>query len=246
MLKEVYGVLGLDNYEISLSTRPEDRMGEEQLWDQAKGVLRDFLKKSQISYKENPGEGAFYGPKLDIVVKDQFDRSWQLGTFQCDFNLPSAFDLTYINEKDERLRPVLIHRAILGSIERFIGLYLEHTSGRLPTWLCPIQVLILPLTEGEEFSQKVKKRLEKEGIVCKIDTRNEKLSYKIRSAQHQQIPYMLIIGKKEQQSQLISVRLRTGELFSDQSLDSFSVQLSEEIESRSLKSFLLQKKGETY
>ena len=248
MLKEIYQALGLNDYEICLSTRPEDRMGDEKLWDQAEGVLRAFLKKSGLSYRESPGDGAFYGPKLDVIVRDSFGRSWQMGTFQCDFNLPVAFDLTYVTQKDERLRPVLIHRAILGSLERFIGLYLEHTRGRLPTWLCPVQVLIVSLTEKEEFSPQIKKTLEKEGIVCKMDNRNEKLSYKIREAQNQQTPYMLIIGEKERKSQLLSVRLRTGELFSDLTLGSFSSQLSKEIQGRSLKSFLLQKnlKGASY
>ena len=249
MLKEVYKTLGLSNYEIYLSTRPEERMGDEKLWDQAEGVLRAFLQASKLPFKENPGDGAFYGPKLDINIRDSFGRSWQMGTFQCDFNLPLAFDLTYINEKDERLRPVMIHRAVLGSLERFIGLYLEHVRGRLPVWLCPVQALVLPLTAKEEaFSLQIKKTLEKKGIICKIDDRNEKLSYKIRESQNQQIPYMLIIGKKERQSQLLSVRLRTGESFSDLALESFSSQLSEEVQSRSLKSFFLQKnsKGASY
>lgn len=239
MLKEIYQVLGLNNYAVYLSTRPEDRMGDEKLWDQAEGTLRDFLQKSKLPFKENPGEGAFYGPKLDIMVRDSFGRSWQMGTFQCDFNLPMAFDLTYINEKDEKARPVMVHRAVLGSLERFIGIYLEHTRGRLPTWLCPVQAVILPLTDQREFSLQIKKRLEKEGIICKIDDRNEKLSYKIRESQNRQIPYMLIIGKKEQQSQSLSVRLRTGELFSGLNVESFSSQLSEEIKGRSLRSFLL-------
>ncbi len=240
MLKDVYKIFGLENYKIELSTRPEDRMGENRLWDKAEEALSQALEALQIPYQLNPGDGAFYGPKLDICVQDFFDRSWQLGTFQCDFNLPKAFDLSYINEKDEEERPVIIHRAILGSLERFIAVYLEHSRGRLPAWLCPVQVVILQITDKEgDFSLEIQKTLEKKGVVCKIDNRNEKLSYKIRESQNQQIPYMLIVGKKEVQSKLVSVRLRTGELFSDLNLQEFSDQLSEEIKTRSLQSFFL-------
>ena len=241
MLQDVYKTFGLEDYKIELSTRPENRMGEDKLWDQAEEALAQSLKLLKIPYELNPGEGAFYGPKLDISIKDSFDRSWQLGTFQCDFNLPKAFDLTYINEKDKEERPVMIHRAILGSLERFIGLYLEHSKGRLPVWLSPIQLVLLPLTDGKEkeFSLQIQKTLEKNGIICKIDNRNEKLSYKIRESQNQQIPYMLVIGKQEVQSQCISIRLRTGELFSNLSLQEFTDQLSQEIKTRQFKSFLL-------
>ena len=240
MLQEVYKIFGLENYKIELSTRPKDRMGEDHLWDQAEEALGLALKALNIPYDLQPGEGAFYGPKLDIKVQDAFDRSWQLGTFQCDFNLPRAFDLTYISEKDREERPVMLHRAILGSLERFIGIYLEHSKGRLPAWLSPVPVIVLPLTDKEkEFSTQIQKTLEQKRIICKIDGRNEKLSYKIRESQNQQIPYMLIVGKKEVQSQLVSVRLRTGELFSDLNIQEFTNQLFEEIQSRQLSSFLL-------
>ena len=242
MLGDIYKTFGLENYSIELSTRPESRMGEDALWDQAENSLSSALKVLEIPYKINPGEGAFYGPKLDICVKDVFDRSWQLGTFQCDFNLPQAFDLTYTSEKDTKERPVMIHRAILGSLERFIGLYLEHTRGRSPLWLCPVQAVILPLTDRErDFSLQIKKKLEQKQIICKIDLRNEKLSYKIRESQNQQVPYMLIIGKKEVQDQSVSVRLRTGEQFSGLDLSDFTARLSEETRSRALKSVFLSK-----
>lgn len=240
MLQQIYKTFGLENYTVELSTRPEDRMGEEKLWDQAEEALKESLTALKIPYEINEGEGAFYGPKLDICVQDVFDRSWQLGTFQCDFNLPQVFDLSYINEKDEKERPVMIHRAVLGSLERFIGLYLEHTKGRLPCWLAPVQVMILPLTDKENsFSHQIHKTLEGAGIICKIDDRNEKLSYKIRESQNQQIPYMLIIGKKEAQKQCLSVRLRTAELFSDLNLKDFVLGLSQEVKERQMKSFLL-------
>ena len=222
MLQEVYKTFGLDNYKIELSTRPEDRMGEDSLWDKAEQALSSALDKLNIPYEIQKGEGAFYGPKLDVSVKDAFDRSWQLGTFQCDFNLPKAFDLTYVNEKDTEERPVMLHRAILGSLERFFAVYLEHCKGRYPAWLAPIPIIILPLTDKEkEFSINIKKTLEQKEIICKIDDRNEKLSYKVRESQYQQIPYMLIIGQKEMQSQSVSVRLRTGELFSNLNPEDF-------------------------
>ncbi len=240
MLQDIYKTFGLKNYQVELSTRPKDRMGADRLWDQAEEALSSALKKLNIPAGIQPGEGAFYGPKLDISVRDAFDRSWQLGTFQCDFNLPEAFGLSYTSEKDREERPVLLHRAILGSLERFMGIYLEHCKGRLPAWLSPVQAIILPLTDKEhDFSLQIQKELELKGIVCKIDKRNEKLSYKIRESQNQQIPYMLVIGKKEAQSRLLSVRLRTGELFSDLNAGAFARQLAEDIHSRQAESFLL-------
>lgn len=240
MLKDIYNIFDFKNYSIKLSTRPEKRMGEDKIWDQAEQALSSALKSLNLNYEINPGDGAFYGPKLDIEVQDSFERFWQLGTFQCDFNLPKAFDLTYTDKNNTTQHPVMIHRACLGSLERFIGLYLEHVKGRLPLWLSFVQVVIFPLSENENvFCVKLKKQLEKNGINCKIDSRNETLSYKIRESQNQQIPYMLAIGKKELQSQKLSVRLRTGDKFSDLSIDHFSDQLAKEIKSKSNTSFLL-------
>ena len=237
MLQDVYHDLGLVDYEICLATRPKDRMGSDALWDQAEEALKQALIFLKIPYKETPGEGAFYGPKLDILVKDCFARSWQLGTFQCDFNLPEAFDLSYVNEKDKETRPVMVHRAILGSLERFIGVYLEHRRGRLPLWLSPIQVVVLPLTNKENKSaEEIKKELAQAGIICKIDLRNEQLSYKIRQSQKAQIPYMIIIGPKEIQSGFLSIRLREGRVIDDISFLDFKKNLLKEIESKSLKS----------
>ena len=243
MLQEIYKTFGLDNYKIELSTRPEKRMGGDSLWDKAEQALSSALETLNIPFTIQKGEGAFYGPKLDISVKDAFDRSWQLGTFQCDFNLPRAFDLIYVNEKDREERPVMLHRAILGSLERFFAVYLEHCKGRYPAWLAPMPVAILPLTDKEkDFSLNIKKTLEQNEIICKIDDRNEKLSYKIRESQNQQIPYMLIIGQKEIQSQSVSVRLRTGQLFSHFQLEEFVKTLTREIHSRSLSSLFVPSK----
>ena len=234
MLENIYQTLGLRDYEIFLATRPEKRMGNDVLWDQAEEALRSTLRSLNISFKEEPGEGAFYGPKLDISVKDSFSRPWQLGTFQCDFNLPEAFDLEYINQEDGKERPVMIHRAVLGSLERFIGLYLEHRRGRLPLWLCPVQAIVLNLGESDKaFSEEIQKKLEQWGIICKIDMRNEKLSYKIRQAQLSQIPYMIIIGKKEAETGLLSLRSREGKVLA-LSLDSLKEALLREIKGRAL------------
>ena len=240
MLEDIYQVLGLSDYEICLSTRPENRMGGDDLWNQAEKSLRESLKVLKIPYTENLGDGAFYGPKLDINVRDSFDRLWQLGTFQCDFNLPEVFGLTYVNEKDTQKRPVMVHRAILGSLERFIGVYLEHRKGRLPLWLCPTQVIVLPLTDKENnFSQEIKKELAQKGIICKIDLRNEKLSYKIRQSQQAQIPYMIVIGQNEIKSKSLSIRLREGKVINDLSLINFTKSLLKEIESKSLRSLFI-------
>ena len=241
MLEEVYQTLGLRDYKIRLSTRPESRMGGDGLWDQAEEALRAALQALSLPFEEEPGGGAFYGPKLDVHVRDAFSRSWQLGTFQCDFNLPLAFGLSYINEKDEEERPVMVHRAVLGSLERFIGVYLEHCRGRLPLWLCPSQAIVLPLTDRErDFSKKIQKELALAGIICETDQRNEKLSYKIRQAQLAQIPYMLIIGKKERESGRLSIRLRGGAVFHDLPLKTFQDRLLEEISRRSLRSLFVQ------
>ena len=244
MLENIYQTLGLNDYEIALSTRPDSRMGNEALWDQAEKTLKESLKNLNIPFREQPGEGAFYGPKLDINIKDSFSRSWQLGTFQCDFNLPAAFNLSYTNERGEEDRPIMVHRAILGSLERFMGVYLEHRKGRFPLWLCPTQVVILPLTDREgDFCRKIQIKLAQTGIICKIDERNEKISYKIREAQVLQIPYMMVIGKKETESGNVSLRLREGIQFNDLPLQTFQDTVLEEILKKSLHSLFSKKQG---
>ena len=236
MLMAVYKTLGLDNYTVSLSTRPESRMGREELWDQAEEALSRALRELGVPFTEDPGEGAFYGPKLDISVRDSFSRQWQLGTFQCDFNLPEAFGLEFINHKDQAERPVMIHRAVLGSLERFIGLYLEHRKGRLPLWLCPVQAVVLPIGESDrDFGREIQKKMDSAGILCKMDGRDEKLSYKVRQAQLSQIPYMIVVGKREAETGSLSVRPRGGAVF-QQTLESLMRGLLREKESLALHS----------
>jgi len=212
LLNEVYATLGMSEYRVFLSTRPEKRMGSDQVWDQAEGALESALKTLGLSYQINPGDGAFYGPKLDIMFVDAIGRPWQLGTLQVDFNLPEAFALEYVGEDNQTHRPVMLHRAILGSLERFIGVYLEHTAGHLPVWISPTQVILLNVTDRvNDFCGKVLNHLKGLQIRAEFDQKSEKLNYKIRQAQLQKIPYMFIVGDKEAESGQVSLRLRSGE-----------------------------------
>jgi threonyl-tRNA synthetase len=237
MLDEVYAVLGMSNYKIFLSTRPEKRMGSDELWDTYEGALKDALKSLNLPYTINPGDGAFYGPKLDIMFIDAVKRPWQLGTLQVDPNLPRAFDLSYIGEDNAQHQPIMLHRAILGSLERFIGVYLEHTAGHLPTWMSPVQVAILNITDRQiEYAQKVNNFLQAAGIRSMSDERGEKLGYKIREAQLQKIPYMLILGDKEKDSGTVSVRLKNGKILEAVPLNEFTEKIVGEIKERKLES----------
>jgi threonyl-tRNA synthetase len=240
MLDEVYGTLGMTNYIIYLSTRPEKRIGTDEFWDLAEGALEDALKSLKLPYKINPGDGAFYGPKLDIMFVDAIKRPWQLGTLQCDPNLPNAFHLGYVGEDNQEHRPIMLHRAILGSLERFIGVYLEHTAGHLPVWLAPVQVQLLTVTDRQlDYARKLQKQLKAHGIRAEVDERGEKLGYKIREAQLQKIPYMLTLGDKEVQSETVSVRLSKGQVVDAVPTQSFIDKLSQEIHERRLESLFL-------
>ncbi|MCB9025309.1 MAG: threonine--tRNA ligase [Bdellovibrionaceae bacterium] len=237
MLNEIYEKLGMPNYKIYLSTRPEKRMGSDEVWDQSEQALEQALKSLNLPYKINPGDGAFYGPKIDIIFIDALEREWQLGTMQCDFNMPKAFELSYVGEDNKEHQPVMIHRAILGSFERFIGVYLEHTAGRLATWLSPVQVKILNVTSSQnEYCQQLKEKLFSQKVRVEFDDRNEKLGFKIREAQLQKIPYMLIIGDKEVEGGKVSVRLPNGETKYGLEYKEFSEKLIKEIHNRDLTS----------
>lgn len=212
MLRDVYQKLNMLDYKVYLSTRPEQRMGEERVWDQAEQALEQALKALGIDCQINPGDGAFYGPKLDIMFVDALKRPWQLGTLQCDFNMPEAFKLAYVSEENKEERPVMLHRAILGSLERFIGVYLEHTAGHLPIWLSPVQVKILNLTDRQnEYCAELLQSLLDAGVRAEWDDRREKLGFKIRQAQLEKVPYMLIVGDKEMEEKRVTVRLRSAE-----------------------------------
>lgn len=238
LLSRVYKTLGLNEYEILLSTRPEKRMGSDEIWDQAEGALASALNASGTPFTLNPGDGAFYGPKLDIMFVDALKRPWQLGTIQCDFNLPEAFRLNYVGrDNSDKHTPVLLHRAILGSLERFMGVYLEHTAGHLPAWLSPEQVRILNVTDRvNEYCQNLERDLKKRGVRAHFDDRSEKLSYKIRGAQNQKIPYMLIVGDQEALNQQLTLRFRDGESRSNLNRDFVIEEILLDIRERNLES----------
>jgi threonyl-tRNA synthetase len=198
------------------------------------------LQELNLPFTVNPGDGAFYGPKLDIMFVDALNRPWQLGTLQCDFNLPLNFDLKYTGEDNKEHRPVMLHRAILGSLERFIGVYLEHTAGHLPTWLAPVQVCILNVTDRvNDFCEELQAKLKSQAVRVEFDRRNEKLNFKIREAQLLKTPYMIIIGDKEAEQKKVSVRLRDGSMHNDLSVDSVIPLICEDIKKRELKSPLM-------
>ena len=228
---KMYHVFGLE-YQLTLSTRPEDFMGEIETWDRAEADLKRVLDEicGENNYRVNEGDGAFYGPKIDIKMKDCLGREWQMGTVQLDFQLPQRFNLSYIDKDGEKKTPILIHRAILGSFERFIGIITEHFAGAFPTWLAPVQVKLLPIADSHvEYAKQVQKELEKEGIRTELDARQEKIGYKIREAQLQKIPYMLILGDKEKEANKVGVRSRKdGDIGQMDSAD-FIAKIKEEV-----------------
>ncbi len=239
LLNRVYDKLGMSNYKIYLSTRPDNRMGSEEYWDKAENALAEALTSLNLPYTINPGDGAFYGPKLDIMFVDALSRPWQLGTLQVDPNLPEAFDLKYTGEDNKEHRPIMLHRAILGSLERFIGVYLEHTAGHLPPWLCPTQVAILNVTDRVNvFCEELMGSLKESKVRVEFDRRNEKLNYKIREAQLQKVPYMIIVGDKEAESRTVSLRLRDGSEHKGMSVDEVMNLIKTDINTRSLQSSL--------
>jgi threonyl-tRNA synthetase len=207
----VYGAFGFEEVGISLGLRPEKRMGADALWDRGEAALDAALKKAGRAYVVSPGDGAFYGPKIDFRVKDAIGRAWQLGTIQCDFSQPENFDLTYIGEDGKPHRPVVLHRAILGSLERFFGILIEHTAGNFPFWIAPVQAVVLPISDRfVERAREIEARLAEAGLRVEVDDKNEKLGARIRRAELQKSPCMLVVGEKEAASDSVSVRLRHG------------------------------------
>jgi threonyl-tRNA synthetase len=234
IIDHVYKVFGFE-YEIELSTRPEDYMGELSLWNKAEQALENVLKNLGFPYKINEGDGAFYGPKIDIHIKDAIKRSHQCATVQLDFQLPEKFDLTYINEANEKVRPVVIHRAVFGSIDRFLGILIEHFGGAFPLWLAPKQVQIIGVSDVHaEYVEKVASDLRKANIRVEIDKRNEKLGRKIRDAQLQKVPYMLVLGDEEQQKETVTVRVLKQEGLNILTIEEFIGQIQREIVDKKL------------
>ena len=229
---EIYSTFGL-TYQIELSTMPEDHMGDEADWKFAEDTLQAAIEEMGKPFVINAGDGAFYGPKLDFHLADSLGRTWQCGTIQLDFQMPERFELEYTGDDGEKHRPVTIHRALLGSIERFIGVITEHFAGAFPTWLSPVQVKVLPITDrAAEKAKAVQAALDQKGVRVECDLRNEKIGFKIREAQLQKIPYMLVIGDKEVEQDLVSVRSRSNGDLGTMTLDGFTAKILEEIETK--------------
>ena len=232
LIDEVYQLFGF-KYHVELSTRPEDSMGSDEDWELATEGLRGALNDLGLDYVVNEGDGAFYGPKIDFHLTDSIGRTWQCGTIQLDMQLPQRFELEYTGADGEKHRPIMIHRVAFGSIERFIGILIEHFAGAFPTWLAPVQVKVLPISDKHlEYGQKVMETLNAAGIRAEIDTRAEKIGYKIREAQMQKIPYMLVVGAKEEEENLVSVRSRFAGDEGQKSLDAFVASVADEIATR--------------
>ena len=232
LFDEVYSLFGLP-YEIELSTMPDDHMGDEKDWEFAQNTLKEAITEMGKSYVVNEGDGAFYGPKLDFHLEDSLGRTWQCGTIQLDMQLPERFELEYVGADGEKHRPVMIHRVVFGSIERFIGVITEHFAGAFPTWLAPVQVKVMPITDRvDDYAKQIAKRLDEHGFRVETDLRNEKIGYKIREAQTQKIPYMIIVGDKEAENGTVSVRTRTGGDEGSMQVEDFIAKLGEEVATR--------------
>ncbi|NLV86776.1 MAG: threonine--tRNA ligase, partial [Clostridiales bacterium] len=234
LFDEVYSLFGL-KYEIELSTMPDDHMGDEKDWEFAQDTLRQVITEMGKSFTVNEGDGAFYGPKLDFHLEDSLGRTWQCGTVQLDMQLPERFELEYTGADGEKHRPVMVHRVVFGSIERFIGVITEHFAGNFPCWLAPVQVKVLPITDrSRDYAQEIYEKLFNAGVRVETDYRSEKLGYKIREAQMQKIPYMLVIGDKEAEERLVAVRTRGGADEGTMTPEAFLEKISKEIAQRSL------------
>ncbi|HFF3741010.1 TPA: threonine--tRNA ligase [Bacillus cereus] len=229
----VYKTFGFE-YEVELSTRPEDSIGDDKLWEQAEAALENVLQSLNYKYRLNEGDGAFYGPKIDFHIKDALNRSHQCGTIQLDFQMPEKFDLNYIDENNEKKRPVVIHRAVLGSLDRFLAILIEHFGGAFPAWVAPVQVKVIPVSNAvhEQYANEIALKLAQAGVRVEQDARDEKLGYKIREAQMQKVPYVLVIGDKEMENRAVNVRKYGEEKSEVIALDVFVATIEEEIKNR--------------
>ena len=234
LIDEVYGRFGF-KYKVELSTRPENSMGSNEEWQLAESSLQGALEEMNLDFKINEGDGAFYGPKIDFHIQDSIGRQWQCGTIQLDLQLPQRFDLQYIGNDGEKHRPIVIHRVIFGSIERFIGILIEHFAGKFPIWLSPVQVKILSISElYNNYAEAVKNKLEKSNIRVSLDCRAEKIGYKVRDARIERLPYIIVIGEKEQNSENISIRSRKNGDEGNCSIDAFISRITQEIDAKML------------
>jgi threonyl-tRNA synthetase len=228
MLQAVYADFGFNDVLVKLSTRPEKRVGSDESWDKAEAGLAAALDQNGLAFDLQPGEGAFYGPKIEFTLKDSLGRLWQVGTIQLDFNLPVRLGAEFVDEDNTRKPPVMLHRAILGSLERFLGILIEHYAGNFPVWLSPVQVVVMCITDNQaEYAAQITQNLKKQGIRAVSDLRNEKITYKIREHSMQRVPYQIIVGDKERQENKVAVRKRGGEDLGQMDLDAFLVKLRE-------------------
>jgi threonyl-tRNA synthetase len=226
----VYKDFGFTNVDIKLSLRPEPHAGTSETWDRAEEGLRNALRASGVEWEELPGEGAFYGPKIEYHIKDALGRSWQCGTLQLDFVLPERLDAEYVAEDNTRRRPVMLHRAIVGSMERFIGILIENFAGAMPSWLAPVQAVVCNIAESQaEYAEEVAQTLKKQGLRVVSDLRNEKISYKIREHTLQKVPYLLVVGDKERDAQTVAVRARGGVDLGTMPVDAFVERLRDDL-----------------
>ena len=233
LILDIYKDFGFDNVRIKLSTRPENRIGSDETWDRLEGALAAALEHMGMAYELFPGEGAFYGPKLEFVLRDTIGRDWQCGTLQVDMNLPERFDIHYVAEDNSRRRPVMLHRALFGSLERFTGILIEHYAGAMPMWLAPQHAVVMNISEGQaDYATEVAARLRKAGFRVEADLRNEKINYKIREHSVQKLPYQIVIGEKEKAAGLVAVRARGGQDLGQMSLDSLIERWRREVEAK--------------
>jgi len=233
MLYEVYKDFGFDDVIVKLSTRPEKRVGTEEAWDMAETALANAIKANGLAFEYQPGEGAFYGPKIEFTLKDSLGRMWQCGTIQLDPNLPERLGAEYVAEDNTRQRPIMLHRAIVGSMERFLGILIENFAGAMPVWLSPVQVMVLNISDGQaDYVRQVVEKLKKNGIRCDFDLRNEKITYKIREHSLQKLPYLIVVGDKEMQNGHVAVRTRKGEDLGVMSVEAFVALLQQDIQNR--------------
>jgi len=235
MLQKVYADFGFNDVLVKLSTRPEKRVGSDETWDKAEAALAAALRQNNLEYELQPGEGAFYGPKIEFSLKDTLGRVWQCGTIQLDFNLPVRLGAEYVDEDNTRKAPVMLHRAILGSLERFMGILIEHHAGAFPLWLSPVQMAVLNISQAQEdYATQVSETLRAAGFRVHLDLRNEKITYKIREYSLQKLPYQLIVGDKEVAADLVSVRTRKGEDLGQMSMAVLLQHLRSELQAGSM------------
>ena len=233
LIFQIYKDFGFENVRVKLSTRPDNRIGSDEIWDKLEGALAQALEHMGVEYTLFPGEGAFYGPKLEYVLRDAIGRDWQCGTLQVDMNLPERFDIHYVDSDNSHKRPVMLHRALFGSLERFVGILIEHYVGAFPLWLAPVQAVVLSISEHQaDYAADVVKKLREKGIRAEADLRNEKITYKIRAHSMNRLPYQLIVGDKEKVGNLVAVRTRGGQDLGQMPLDELIARLQKEAVTR--------------